>query len=88
MYLLLFIYFCLFFVRTRSEAFCIFALYKCLFIILLLLICPPAILAGVHYQIPLFNNAIMHGVHYLTMGFDNARVIMHACIFNFRQIWQ
>ena len=31
---------------------------------------------------------IMHGVHYLTMGFNNALVIMHACIFNFRQIWQ
>ena len=28
----------------------------------------------------------MRGVHYLTMGFNNARVIMHACIFNFRHI--
>ena len=36
MYLLLFIYLCLFIVRTRSEAFCIFALYKCLFIIIII----------------------------------------------------
>ena len=51
---------------------------------------------SIEYAHPLFWRAciikslclIMHGVHYLTMGFNNARVIMHACIFNFRQIWQ
>ena len=51
---------------------------------------------GIEYALPLFWRAcniktlclIMHGVHYLTMGFNNARVVMHACIFNFTQIWQ
>ena len=31
---------------------------------------------------------IMHAVQYLTTGFNNARLIMNSCIFNFRQIGQ